>query len=358
MNPAALGFDDGFVQRAGAQPGPGRGHGRVTAVDRDAFLVRHADAEIRAELAGRLRYETRSAADLPCVGDWVVVQWPDAGGPGVIHEVLPRRTFLGRKRPGKSVDVQMIAANLDVAFIVQGCPYDFNVARLERYLVMAHEGGIEPEIVLTKTDLVSADEVECMVGRIRASGIAAPVLPVSNATGEGMDAFRARLVPGRTYGLLGSSGVGKTTLLNRLVGRETFETRAVSGTGEGVHTTSRRQLLVLDSGALLIDTPGMRELGIVGAGDGVDAAFDDIGAYAVRCRFPDCMHTREPGCAVLAALESGELSGERYRSYHKLRKEAEFHSLTHVEKRRKDRAFGKFVKSALKESRGRKGAGE
>ena len=351
MNPASsleeLGFDAGFAAQAAELLQPGQCVARVTAVDRDAFQLRNAEAEVPAELAGRFRFGVESAADLPCVGDWVCAQWPVAGGPGRIHAVLPRRTFLRRKSAGKAVDLQMIAANVDVAFIVQGCTIDFNVARLERYLVTAHEGRIEPRIILSKADLASGAALAQMMDAIRAAGIDAPVLPLSNETGLGLEALRAGIVAGRTYGLLGSSGVGKSTLINRLAGGA-LATKPVSATGEGVHTTSRRQLLVLEGGGMLIDTPGMRELGLIGAGDGIDATFADLAELAAGCRFPDCTHTHEPGCAVRAAVESGALTGERYRSYLKLRKETAFHDASYAERRHKDRAFGRHVSAVLK----------
>lgn len=346
-----LGFDHWHEGHRHGQLPPGHRLARVTAVDRDAFLLRNEDGERFAELAGRLRHAIASARDLPCVGDWVCVQWPAAAGPALIREVLPRKTFLRRKSAGRSTDVQMIAANIDVALIVQGCPYDFNRARLDRYLVMAHDGGVEPRIVLSKIDLIAPEERQRLIDQLRDAGVTAPVLPLSNATGHGLEELRAQLQPGRTYGLLGSSGVGKTTLINRLIGRESFETKAVSGTGEGVHTTSRRQLLVLDGGAMLIDTPGMRELGLPGTGDGMDAAFADVGDFAAQCRFPDCTHTHEPGCAVLAAVEHGDLREDRYRSYLKLRRESAFQEMSQVERRRKDRDFGRMVKGILKAKR-------
>jgi len=355
MELTSLGFDEWFEEQATEMLLPELCPARVTAVDRDAFLIRRPEGEVYAELAGRFRFQIESAVELPCVGDWVCVNWPSSGGPAIIHEVFPRRSYLRRKTSGKSVDFQMIAANIDAAFIVQGCGFDFSVPRLNRYRVMANDGRMEPCIILSKTDLVSPEELEQALGEIRSSGISVPVIPLSNATGSGLEDFKSRLAPGKTYCLLGSSGVGKTTLINRLLGREAFETKAVSETGEGVHTTSRRQLLVLDGGAMLIDTPGMRELGLLGAGSGVDATFADIGELAAQCRFPDCTHMQEPGCAVLAALESGELGEDRYQSYLKLRKESEFHDLSYVEKRRKDRAFGRFIKSVKKDLKDKAG---
>jgi ribosome biogenesis GTPase len=188
-----------------------------------------------------------------------------------------------------------------------------------------------------------------MIARIRDGGVVAGILPLSNTTGQGMDDFQRLLAPGRTFCLLGSSGVGKTTLINRMIGGDALETKPVSQTGEGVHTTARRHLLVLDGGAMMVDTPGMRELGLLGAGDGVAESFAEISALSPDCRFSDCTHTQEPGCAVLAALERGDLGRDRYESYLKLRKESEFLALSYVEKREKDRAFGRFIKSAMKQ---------
>lgn len=348
MELTALGFDGWFEQQAAPLLQPGHGVARVTAVDRGAFFVRNRDAEMCAELAGKFRFSVRSVADLPCVGDWVCVQRHASGGPAMIHGVVPRKTFLRRKCPGKTVDFQMIAANVDAVFIVQACGSDFNPARLDRYLVMAAEGAVEPRVLLTKTDLIPPGELERAIGRVRHACASARVLALSNTTGIGLDEFRALLVPGETCCLLGSSGVGKTTLINRLIGRDTYDTRAVSGTGEGVHTTVRRQLLILENGTLLIDTPGMRELGLLGTGDGLDATFIEIRETAGSCRFADCTHTGEPGCAVLLAVGNGTLDEDRYRSYLKLRKETEFHDLSYAEKRRKDRSFGRFLKSAKK----------
>jgi len=242
----------------------------------------------------------------------------------------------------------MIAANIDVAFIVQSCPFDFNVKRMDRYLVMAADGGVDPIIVLTKTDLIASEELERKIAAITASTTASSVLALSNVTGSGFDEFQQLLISGKTYCLLGSSGVGKTTLLNRLIGQEAFDTKAVSGTGEGIHTTTRRQLIVLPQGSMVIDTPGMRELGLLGASEGVNQGFDDIIELSLNCRYPDCSHTQEPGCAVRAAIASGALTEDRYSSYTKLKTESEYHELSYLDRRKKDKAFGRFVKSVKK----------
>jgi len=321
--------------------------GRIVAVDRDAYRIRSDGVETPAVLSGRFRFTVESSPELPCVGDWVDIEHADPEL-AIIHGVLPRKSYLRRKAPGRTMDFQMIAANIDVAFIVQSCQYDFNVRRLERYLVVCREGGIEPVIILSKTDLVSTLETESLVAAIRAAGIDERIVALSTASGDGLDAFHALLEPGKAYCLIGSSGVGKSTLINRLLGREALDTRAVSVTGEGTHATSRRQLLVLSDGVMLIDTPGMRELGLLGMSEGLDASFSDIDELSRACRFSNCTHGREPGCAVRAAIEDGRLTEERYQGYLKLRKETEHHDASYVERRKKDKEFGRLVKSAMK----------
>jgi ribosome biogenesis GTPase / thiamine phosphate phosphatase len=348
MKLSDLGFDKWFEAHVSDLHQEGHEIARISAVDRGSYLIRNQIKEVPAELAGKFYFRVESPVDLPCVGDWVTVEYHNDDSAAIIHGVFPRKTFLRRKSVGKKVDLQMIAANIDVAFIVQSCHFDFNVRRMARYLVMAVDGGVEPIVVLTKTDLITPEELEQKLVAIKSAAITARVLALSTISGIGFDEFQQVLVSGRTYCLLGSSGVGKTTLINRLIGQDAFDTKAVSGTGEGIHTTARRQLIVLDQGSMLIDTPGMRELGLLGVGEGVNKGFEDIIELSTACRYADCSHTQESHCAVLTAIANGELSEERYASYVKLRKESEHYEMSYLDKRKKDRAFGRFIKTAKK----------
>ena len=349
MKLSDMGFDQWFQSHVSDLRQEGRDIARISAVDRGSYLVRNQTGEVPAELAGKFYFQVESPVDLPCVGDWVTVQYHNNDTAAIIHEVFPRKTFLRRKFAGEKVDFQMIAAYIDFAFIVQSCHIDFNLRRMDRYLVMAADGGVEPIIVLTKTDLIAPEELEQKLAAITSSTITARVLALSNITGIGFDEFQQVLVSGRTYCLLGSSGVGKTTLLNRLIGQDAFDTKAVSGTGEGIHTTARRQLIVLNQGSMLIDTPGMRELGLLAVSEGVNQGFEDIVQLSLNCRYPNCGHTQEPGCAVRAAVTNGVLTEDRYSSYIKLKNESEYHELSYLDKRKKGRAFGRFIKSAKKQ---------
>ena len=344
-----MGFDQWFEERGGELCPDGQSIARVSAVDRGAFLVRNEKREVPAELAGKFYFHVDSPSDFPCVGDWVTVQYHNDDTAAIIHGVFPRKTFLRRRSAGEKFDFQMIAANIDSAFIVQSCHFDFNLRRMDRYLVMAADGGVEPIVVLTKTDLISSDELKQRLEAVTQTGNKAKIIALSNITGAGLDEFQQVLKPGQTYCLLGSSGVGKTTLINRLIGHDVFETKAVSGTGEGTHSTTRRQLIVLNQGAMLVDTPGMRELGLLGAGEGLKQGFEDIDGLSMNCRYADCSHTQEPGCAVRTAITSGVLSEERYYSFMKLKKESQYHEMSSLDKRKKDKAFGRFIKSAKKQ---------
>jgi ribosome biogenesis GTPase len=349
MELVELGFDGWFQKKLPELVRPEFSLARITRVDRSRYLVRNENSEIQAELTGQLLYSSESNQDLPCVGDWVFVQYYNDGEIAIVHELFPRKTFLRRKSAGKKIDYQMIAANIDIAFIIQSCDANFNLRRLERYLVIANDGRIEPVILLSKSDLISVEELEEKIAEIRRAKISARVIAFSNMTVNGLDNLKEVLEKGKSYCLLGSSGVGKTTLLNHLLGQNRFETKPVrEKDGRGRHTTARRQLTILENGALLIDTPGMRELGMMAVSHGIDDSFSDIHELTKSCRFKDCTHTKEAGCAIRQAIENGELSKDRYQSYQKLMKESKFHEMSYLERRKRDKQFGKMVKAVMK----------
>ena len=352
MELTELGFDDWFQQKHAEISKPELSIARISRVDKERYLVRNKETEVQAEVTGKLLFAVDSNEDLPCVGDWVLVQYYNEGTLAIIHEILPRKTFLRRKAAGKKVDYQMIASNIDVAFIMQSCDNNFNLRRLERYLVMANDGHIGSIILLSKSDLINSQDLEMLLSQIRKVYINAKVIAFNNISEDGFQTVQQVLEKGKTYCLLGSSGVGKTTLLNNLIGREEFETSPVrEKDSRGRHTTSRRQLTMLDNGALLIDTPGMRELGIITDETSIDESFSDIYELAGGCRFDNCTHTAETGCAILKAIEDGELPEERYRNYIKLMKESEFYQMSYFERRKKDKQFGKMINTAMKELR-------
>jgi len=346
-----LGFTDTFYQQTDPEKLKTLQPARIVAVHKERYTIKTAESEIAAEVTGKLMFSADSPLDYPCVGDWVYVQLLDDGTFAIIVEILERCSVLRRKTPGKQIEYQLIAANIDSAMIMQSLDDNFNVRRLERYLVMVRDGNIEPIVLLSKSDLTDAAEVQQKIAAIHTLFPDLPVLPFSNSTGAGFNEVQKWLQPQHTYCLLGSSGVGKTTLLNRLLGEERFETASVrEGDSKGRHTTSQRQLILLESGAMIIDTPGMRELGNIELGEGMEEVFHEIEALTGRCRFSDCTHMHEQGCAVLSAVESGEISKERYGNYIKMTKESAYHARSYLEKRQRDKAFGKMVKSFLKDN--------
>lgn len=293
---------------------------RVAREDRDRYVVLDESGARPAELAGRLRHEARTRADMPAVGDWVAVR-PGAASPAIIEAVLPRTSAFVRKDVGDAAIEQVVAANVDTVFLVSGLDLDYNPRRIERYLAAAWESGATPVVVLNKADL--DPDRDARVAEVEALAPGAAVIAVSALEGDGIAALEPWLQPGRTVALLGSSGVGKSTLVNALLGEERLATGAVRAhDSRGRHTTTHRELVVLPGGALLLDTPGMRVLKLWGDEGSVDVAFPEIASLAEGCRFRDCRHESEPGCAVLAAEADGTLAADRLASWRKLQREA------------------------------------
>jgi ribosome biogenesis GTPase len=328
---------------------------RVLNVNRSNWTVHDGHQSLRAELTGRLSWTQEQSEERPSVGDFVLIQVLDDGDWAIIDAVLPRRTVLARRAAGPDLARQIIAANVDVAFVVQSCDRDFNLRRLDRYLVTARDGGVDAVLILNKADLVSPEALTLLQQSVSERHPSLPILTTSATERQGLDALLASLHPGQTCCLLGSSGVGKTTLVNALIGAEAHATGAVrEADARGRHTTTRRHLEVLEGGALLIDTPGMRELGMVAESDAFADAFTDLDALSESCRFSDCLHGSEAGCAILAAVEMGDLDPDRVESWKKLQRESERTRLSIAEKRRRDKAQGKLYKRIMQEKRDRR----
>jgi ribosome biogenesis GTPase len=315
-----------------------------------------AEGEIEAVRSGRLTHRATSRGELPAVGDWVVVRKRPDENRGAIVAVLPRRSWFSRRMAGHVTDEQVVAANVDVVFVVMALDMDFSLRRLERYLLLARESGAAPVVLLTKPDV--ADDVPARVSEVTALTGDVPVHVVSPKLGQGLDEVAMYLPPGKTGALLGSSGVGKSTIINRLVGRDVQRTRDIRASdSKGRHTTTHRELVFLPNGGFIIDTPGMRELQLWDVGEAVsEKTFDDIEALAGGCRFSDCRHRDEPGCAVKAAVAEGRLSAARHESYLKLHDELGYlarqqDERAQLEAKRRSKIMGKALKQHLRSKR-------
>jgi len=343
-----LGYSDDLEQYKTKQNMDGFEIGRIIAEHKERYIVRTDKGEFEAEITGNMRFTAENRSDYPAVGDWVAVKIYDSGL-AIIHEILPRKSLLERQAVSKLGEKQVIAANIDYAFIVQSADRDFNINRVERYLTICYSAGIEPIIVLSKTDLVSEAELNNLLVEINSRIKNVEVITVSNQTRSGYEKFVSRLIQGKSYCFLGSSGVGKSTLINNLSGREIMKTGPLSTiTKKGKHTTDHRELILLEKGGILIDNPGMREVGVTDAVGGLETTFDAIVRLSSSCRFSDCTHTTEKGCAVLEAVEKGLLSRASYENYLKMEMEKARFQASIAEKRKKEKAFGKMCKEGMK----------
>jgi len=323
--------------------------GRVILEHKDRYVVKTNTTEFDAELIGNLRFTAESRYDLPAVGDWVAISAYDENK-ALIHAVYPRHAIIERQAAGKSVQTQIIATNVDFGLIVQSVNRDFNINRLERYLTICNTSNVEPIIILSKIDLIEEQALNKHLDQIKERIKDIDIITISNQSNVGLDKIKAIIEKGKTYCLLGSSGVGKSTLLNKLSGKELMNTAEISERiDRGKHVTSHRELVVLENGGIFIDNPGMREIGITNTSGGLEITFDEIVELSHRCKFNNCTHTSEDGCAIQNAVENGEIDSESYANFQKMEKERAFFESSAEEKKKKDKNFGKMIKSVKKQ---------
>ncbi len=351
-----LGWNDHFAAAYAEYAGPDVLPGRVALEHNHVYRVITEDGERLAEATGRLKHLAQGRSELPAVGDWVALRIDEAGDRVSIRAVLPRLGKFSRKSAGDWTEEQVVAANIDTVFLVSGLDGDFNPRRIERYLLLAQQSEARPVVILNKTDL--ADDVPEALAIIREIAPDVTVHAISAADGQGFDALRPYLGVGQTVALLGSSGAGKSTIVNRLLGERVLPTRAVrESDSRGRHASVHRQMIALPGGGLVIDTPGMRELQLWGVDQGLSGSFDDVVALGAACRFRDCRHRNEPGCAVKAAVEAGTLDAARYDNFSKLQNEQEAHERrvnerALLEQKRSAKVISRSIK-AMQKQRGR-----
>jgi ribosome biogenesis GTPase len=343
-----LGYNAFFESNRKAVGLTGYAIARIIAEYKETYRVKNTNGEYLAKITGRQRFNASRREDYPAVGDWVAITELDKEK-ATIHRILPRATTLKKKHTGKQ-ETQVIAANVDVAFIIGSVDRDYNLNRFERYLVLAHEGGVKPVIILNKIDLISEAEIISKMNEIKDRFNDLDVILTSVMLEQEIDTLMHYIVKGNTYCFLGSSGVGKSSLINKLLGSDIIKTMEISShAGRGKHTTTSRELYLIRNGGIVIDNPGMREVGIADTSEGIKEVFREIAVLSKQCKYVDCTHTHEPGCAVLDSIKDEKLDEEKYANYIRLEKENAYYRMTDLEKRRKDRTFGKFVKNTLKQ---------
>jgi ribosome biogenesis GTPase len=325
--------------------------GRVTQEHRERFVVSDGENEYEAEITGNLRFSANSRADFPAVGDWVTMTIYDSDQ-AIIHKILPRKSVLERQAVGKFGEIQIISTNIDVAFIIQAINNNFSINRLERYLTICYSANIEPVLVISKIDLSTENEILDAINDLEKRDKKVKYILLSNMTLKGLDQILGFIQKGKTYCVVGSSGVGKSTLINNLLKKNILKTGQIShSTNKGRHITDHRELFVLENGGIIIDTPGMKELGMTDNTVGIKTTFQEIFEISFKCKFPDCKHINETGCAVIEALNNGTIDKDSYDNYQKIQKEQERFHTTLAEKRKKDKAFGKMLKNYHKNNK-------
>lgn len=323
--------------------------GRVISEHKERYVVKDDKGEFEAEITGNLRWSAKGREDYPAVGDWVAFTSYDSDS-AIIHKVLPRLSIIKRQAVGHFGEVQIIATNIDYALLVQAADRDFNINRLERYLTICHSSNVRPLILLNKIDLIDENRLFELLESIRLRVKDVPIIAISNETQDGYDTIRNIIEKGKTYCMLGSSGVGKSTFMNNLSGRNIMKTDLISqSTSKGRHITSHRELIVLEIGGILIDNPGMREVGIADTASGLETTFDKIVSLSNACKFKDCSHISETGCSVLEALKKGEIDKSSYENYLRLEREKAHFDSSVEERRKKDKDFGKMLKNYKKD---------
>lgn len=325
--------------------------GRIVSEHKERYIVVTEKGGFDAEITGNMRFTANSREDFPAVGDWVAITIYDSGF-SLIHKILPRYSMISRRAVGYTGEKQLIAANIDYALLVQAVDRDFNINRLERYLTICHSSEINPIIILTKTDMINKEQKSLIISSINQRIKNITIFAISNKSLEGYDELYKIFEKSKTYCMLGSSGVGKSTLLNNLKGSDIMKTDEISkSNNKGRHITTYRELCLLENGAILIDNPGMREVGIADNKSGLETTFDLISTLSKNCRFKDCTHTTEIACSVIDSLEKGELDKESYENYLKMLREKSHFESSVAEKRKKDKNFGKMLKNYKKNVR-------